>query len=129
LVLDALALLFAVLIYPIANSLHWLLPSLSPEVFRTAIVICLAMLSGFADPFIIVSAQTILQERVPNQEQGRVFGLQNTVQNMFAFLPVFIIGALDGILAVPVIISVLGALIAVMAFLGIYFFKTKNSAG
>ncbi|MFA6588312.1 MAG: MFS transporter [Patescibacteria group bacterium] len=120
--LDALALLLAIAIVPLAHWLPDLIPAFSPNGVRLALVILLAGASGFADPFILVSAQTVLQDRTPNHEQGRVFGLQNTVQNLFAFVPVIGIGALSGIIAVPAVITSLGAIVGITAIAGAVFF-------
>jgi len=127
--LDALALMLAVAIVPLTRWLPDLVPFFSPEGVRLALVILLAGASGFADPFILVSAQTVLQERTPNEEQGRVFGLQNTVQNLFAFIPVVAIGVLSGVVAVPVVIAGLGVIVGITAITGaIYFHRHQLAA-
>ncbi|MEK7570256.1 MAG: MFS transporter [Patescibacteria group bacterium] len=120
--LDALALMFAVAIVPLTHWLSGTVPGFTPDGVRLVLVMLLAGASGFADPFILVSAQTALQERTPNEEQGRVFGLQNTVQNLFAFLPVVAIGALSGIVPVPAVIAGLGAIIGLTAIAGAVFY-------
>ncbi len=124
--LDALALLLAVIIVPLTRLLPDMIPGFTPDGVRLTLVVLLATLSGFADPFILVSAQTIFQERTPNAEQGRVFGLQNTVQNLFAFVPVIAIGALSGVVAVPVVISALGGIIALTAIAGAVFYSRRS---
>ncbi len=127
--LDALALMLAVAIVPLTRWLPDLVPFFSPEGVRLALVILLAGASGFADPFILVSAQTVLQERTPNEEQGRVFGLQNTVQNLFAFVPVVAIGALSGVVAVPVVIAGLGVIVGITAIAGaVYYHRHQLTA-
>jgi hypothetical protein len=124
--LDALALLLAVIIVPLTRFLPELIPGFTPEGVRLFLVVLLAATSGFADPFILVSAQTIFQERTPNAEQGRVFGLQNTVQNLFAFVPVIAIGALSGVVAVPVVISALGGIVCITAVVGAVFYHRRQ---
>jgi hypothetical protein len=127
--LDALALMLAVAIVPLTRWLPDVIPFFSPDGVRLALVILLAGASGFADPFILVSAQTVLQERTPNEEQGRVFGLQNTVQNLFAFIPVVAIGVLSGVVAVPVVIAGLGVIVGITAITGaIYFHRHQLAA-
>ncbi|MDP2789584.1 MAG: MFS transporter [bacterium] len=120
--LDALALMLAVAIVPLTRWLPDVIPFFTPDGVRLALVILLASASGFADPFILVSAQTVLQERTPNEEQGRVFGLQNTVQNLFAFIPVVAIGALSGIVAVPAVITGLGVIVGLTAIAGAVYY-------
>lgn len=126
--LDAFALMLAVAIVPLTRWLPELIPALTPDGVRLSLVILLAAASGFADPFILVSAQTVLQERTPNEDQGRVFGLQNTVQNLFAFVPVVAIGALSGIVAVPALISGLGLIVAVTAAGGALYYHRHQLA-
>ncbi len=127
--LDALALMLAVAIVPLTRWLPDLIPVFTPDGVRLALVILLALASGFADPFILVSAQTVLQERTPNEEQGRVFGLQNTVQNLFAFVPVVAIGALSGVVPVPAVITGLGVIVAITAVAGaVYYHRHQLTA-
>lgn len=90
--LDGLALLLIAFIEPIvgAGPAFGLTAALALKLF----IVTMAVLSGFADPFIIVSAQTAIHELVPNEDRGRVFGSLYTIINAMALVPVLVIGAL-----------------------------------
>ena len=51
-----------------------------------------AFVFGGAYSFITVPAMTLLQEELPDDIRGRVFGLLNTLVPIFSFLPLIIVG-------------------------------------
>jgi sugar phosphate permease len=89
-------------------------------------VVILAFLSGFADPFIIIPAQTALHELTPEEERGRVFGALYTVINILGIVPVLIIGAIAEYVSMNSIIMVLGGIILVAAFQGMRFYRNHK---
>jgi MFS family permease len=96
---------------------------ISPEAFAPIIVSILAFMSGFADPFIIVSAQTALQERTEATDRGRVFGGLFTFMNLAGLAPILIIGAITDIVNLNVVVLILGLIILVAAIRGIFFYR------
>lgn len=63
-----------------------------------SIVILLALLAGIAYAFVAIPAQTSLQEELPEDVRGRVFGVLNMLVSTASFLPIIIVGPLsDGI--------------------------------
>ncbi|MFH0852787.1 MAG: MFS transporter [bacterium] len=89
-------------------------------------VVVLAFLSGFADPFIIIPAQTALHEMTPEEDRGRVFGALYTVINFLGIIPVLIIGAIAEYVSMNSIILVLGGIILVAAFQGMHFYRSHK---
>ena len=57
-----------------------------------AIVIAVAFLAGIAYSFVAVPAQTQLQEELPADVRGRVFGVLNMLVSIASFLPIIIVG-------------------------------------
>jgi hypothetical protein len=78
--------------------------------FFIAIVSVTAFVFGVAYSFITVPAMTLLQEELPDEIRGRVFGVLNTLVSIFSFLPLIIVGPIAdvwGIAPVFVLASVL----------------------
>jgi MFS-type transporter involved in bile tolerance (Atg22 family) len=56
------------------------------------IVVMLALASGIGYAFTAVPAQTQLQEELPEEIRGRVFGVLNMLVNIASFLPIILVG-------------------------------------
>ena len=96
---------------------------ISQESFAPIIVSILAFMSGFADPFIIVSVQTALQERTHPNDRGRVFGGLYTFMNIAGLFPILIIGAITNLVNLNVVILILGLIVLAAAVRGIFFYR------
>jgi MFS family permease len=82
----------------------------SGAVSLLAVVIAVAFAAGVCYAFVAVPAQTSLQEELPSDVRGRVFGVLNMLVSLASFVPIIIVGPLaDGIGSSTVI--VLSALI------------------
>lgn len=117
---------FALLCVPFLKSTAgWLdvHTALSAIFALNGLVIAFAFLSGFADPFIIISAQTALQERTPNEKRGRLFGNQILIMNALSILPVLGIGLLATVVRLEVVIFSLGLLVLFMTFAGMFVYR------
>ena len=57
-----------------------------------AIVIAVAFAAGIAYAFVAVPAQTQLQEELPAEVRGRVFGVLNMLVSIASFLPIIVVG-------------------------------------
>lgn len=93
------------------------------DVVLRSVIVALAFLSGFADPFIIIPAQTALHELTPDEERGRVFGALYTVINFLGVIPVLLIGAIAESVSMNTIILALGSIILIAALDGIRFYR------
>jgi MFS family permease len=63
-----------------------------------SIVIFIALLAGVAYAFVAIPSQTQLQEELPEDVRGRVFGVLNMLVSTASFLPIIIVGPLsDGV--------------------------------
>jgi MFS family permease len=60
--------------------------------FFIGIVSVTAFVFGIAYSFITVPAMTLLQEELPEDIRGRVFGVLNSLVSIFSFLPLVIVG-------------------------------------
>ena len=65
--------------------------------FFIGITVVTAFVFGVAYSFITVPAMTMLQEELPEDIRGRVFGVLNTLVSIFSFLPLIIVGPIADI--------------------------------
>lgn len=56
------------------------------------IVVFIALLAGIAYAFVAIPSQTQLQEDIPEEGRGRVFGVLNMLVSVSSFLPIIIVG-------------------------------------
>ncbi len=78
-----------------------------------AIVVFLAFLAGGAYAFVAIPAQTQLQEELPEEVRGRVFGVLNMLVSISSFLPIVIVGPVADLVGTPAVL--LGAALLVGA--------------
>ncbi|TAK34264.1 MAG: MFS transporter [Chloroflexota bacterium] len=107
-------------------SLLGLPTSLLDAVSLVSIVIVFAFLSGIAYAFVIVSSQTILQERAPASMRGKVFAIQQTFGNLVSVLPLISLGALADIIGITRVFSVMAGILFLAALIGLR--ETRKTA-
>jgi MFS family permease len=95
------------------------LTSLSGVTSLLAIVIFVAALAGIAYAFVAIPAQTQLQEDLPEDVRGRVFGVLNMLVSTASFLPIIIVGPIADLVGTTIVIYVVAALIVLSGVLSI----------
>jgi len=70
-----------------------------------SIVIAVAFALGVAYAFVAVPAQTQLQEELPENVRGRVFGVLNMLVSIASFLPIIIVGPIADVVGTPVVVQ------------------------
>jgi MFS family permease len=75
-----------------------------PLVSLLAIVVLIALVVGVAYAFVAVPAQTQLQEELPEDVRGRVFGVLNMLVSIASFLPIVIVGPVADFIGTPAVI-------------------------
>jgi MFS family permease len=115
---------------PIQNTLP---AALSPLLSLIALVVVIAIGAGVEYAFVAIPAQTALQEDLPVEVRGRIFGILNTLLSVASFLPVLVapVGAdLLNLLfpgaGIPVVMGILGL---VTFGLGIASWRRNAAAG
>ena len=78
-----------------------------------AIVVFIALLAGIAYAFVAIPSQTQLQEDLPEDVRGRVFGVLNMLVSTASFLPIIIVGGVAQIVGTTVVLYVVGIAITV----------------
>ncbi len=77
-----------------------------------AVVVAIAFLAGVAYAFVAIPAQTQLQEDLPVDVRGRVFGVLNMVISVASFVPIIVVGWIsDNLLPTPAIILIVASIV------------------
>jgi MFS family permease len=77
------------------------------------VVICglFAMLLGFSNAFILIPAQTMLQERSTEENRARVYATFFTISNTVSFVPIFFAAAAADLFGVVQVLAVVAVII------------------
>ncbi len=103
------------------------LPDLSGVTSLLSIVVAVAFFAGIAYAAVAIPSQTQLQEDLPDDVRGRVYGVLNMVVSVSSFLPILIVGPMADLLAkvypnegTTIILVVVAILIVASGILSIY---------
>lgn len=99
----------------IVQTLNTLLPGIL-DITPLHIVALLAFILGFANAFVFVPANTILQENTTDEIRGKVYGVLNTIVGIFSLLPILIAGGLSDLIGVSYVIVGLGVFLLLFGF-------------
>jgi hypothetical protein len=108
-------------------------PSIAPLTSLIAIVVVIAVFAGLEYAFVAIPSQTALQEELPADVRGRIFGILNTLLSVGAFLPVILAPAAADVInifvpgaGIPIAMAILGAL---TLWAGIASWRRNSKAG
>ncbi len=90
-------------VLPTSTALHLgdiLLPEKTPLI---TLVMMLAFVLGLSYAFVNISAQTLVQERVPFDLRGRIFAAQFALANAAAIVPLLFLGGLADLIGINVV--------------------------
>jgi MFS family permease len=73
------------------------------------IVVALAFFAGIAYGFVAIPSQTQLQEDLPEDVRGRVFGVLNMLVSTTSFLPIILVGPISDLVGTTAVILVVAA--------------------
>lgn len=76
-----------------------------------AVVIVLAFLAGIAYGIVAISSQTQLQEDLPEEVRGRVFGVLNMLVSVGSFLPIILVGPISDLFGTTRVLLIVAAAI------------------
>jgi len=68
-----------------------------------SIVVLVAVAAGIAYAFVAIPSQTQLQEVIPADIRGRVFGVLNTLVSIASFLPIILVGPLADLIGTAMV--------------------------
>ncbi|HEX2142274.1 MAG TPA: MFS transporter [Candidatus Limnocylindria bacterium] len=122
--------LLAPAVAPIEDTLP---AALSPVISLIALVVVIAVTAGVEYAFVAIPSQTALQEELPMEVRGRIFGILNTLLSVASFLPVLVAPAAADLLniilpgaGIPIVMAALGL---VTLWAGIGSWRHNSRAG
>lgn len=92
-----------------------------------SVVIVLAFLAGIAYACVAIPAQTQLQEDLPEEVRGRVFGVLNMLISTASFLPIIIVGQIADLLSTTAVVFVVALAISASGILSAVGRRTPGS--
>ncbi len=106
----------SLLLHPAVVPIEATLPEvLAPIISVIAVVVVTAVIAGVEYTFVAIPAQTALQEELPHEVRGRIFGILNTLLSIAAFFPVVAAPLTADVLdiffpgaGIPIVLGVLG---------------------
>ncbi len=96
------------------------LPDLSLLTSLLSIVVGVAFFAGIAYACVAIPAQTQLQEDLPDDVRGRVFGVLNMLVSVASFLPILIVGPLGDLIGTTAVLVSVAVLIGASGVASIY---------
>jgi MFS family permease len=87
------------------------LASLADLTSLLAIVVLIALLAGIAYGFVAIPSQTQLQEEIPEDARGRIFGVLNMLVSVSSFLPILIVGPLSDLVGTTAVLLAIAVVI------------------
>jgi MFS family permease len=84
--------------------------------------------AGVSYAFVAVPSQTALQEELPSDVRGRVFGVLNTLVSVASFLPIIIVGPVADIVGPSAVIVISSVGIATLGIVSFVFARTTHPA-
>jgi MFS family permease len=85
-----------------------------------SIVVALAFFAGVAYAAVAIPAQTQLQEDLPEDVRGRVFGVLNMLVSVASFLPILVVGPIADLLGTTIVLVFVAILIIASGLASIY---------
>ena len=95
------------------------LVSLADFTSLLAIVVFIAMLAGIAYAFVAIPSQTQLQEDIPEDVRGRVFGVLNMLVSVASFAPIIVVGPVSDVVGTTNVLFVVAIAITLSGLLSI----------
>ncbi len=84
------------------------------------VVIAIGFLAGIAYAFLFVTSQTQLQEELPEEVRGRVFGVLNMLISVASFLPILIVGPISDLVGTTFVITAIGILVVCFGIASVF---------
>ena len=91
--------------------------------------VLVAFTAGVSYAFVAVPAQTALQEELPEDVRGRVFGVLNTLVSLASFLPIIIVGPVADVIGPTSVIMMSAAVVFVTAISSIFLSPEMDATG
>ncbi len=97
-----------------------------PIVSLLTVVVVVAFTAGVSYALVAVPAQTQLQEELPSEVRGRVFGVLNMLVSLASLGPIVVVGPLADVVGTPAVLAASAALVIVTGAVSVL--KARPSA-
>ncbi len=84
-----------------------------------SIVVLIALLAGMAYACVAIPSQTQLQEDLPEDVRGRVFGILNMLVSVASFAPILIVGPVSDLVGTVTVLIAVGCIVTLCGLLSI----------
>ena len=84
-----------------------------------SIVVLIALLAGMAYACVAIPSQTQLQEDLPEDVRGRVFGILNMLVSVASFAPILIVGPVSDLVGTVSVLIAVGCIVTLCGVLSI----------
>jgi MFS-type transporter involved in bile tolerance (Atg22 family) len=85
-----------------------------------SVVMAVAFAAGVSYAFVAVPSQTQLQEELPSEVRGRVFGVLNMLVSLASFVPIIIVGPVADLIGTPAVIIVSAIIVGLTGVASIF---------
>ncbi len=92
---------------------------LSGLVSLLSVVVGIGFLAGVCYALVAIPAQTGLQEELPEEVRGRVFGVLNMLVSVASFVPIIIVGPISDAVGTTVVIVAVGILVTLAGLISV----------
>lgn len=86
-----------------------------------SVVVGIAFLAGVAYAVVAIPSQTQLQEELPEDVRGRVFGVLNMLVSVASFVPIIVVGPISDLVGTPAVIVTVGVLVLLSGIASVAF--------
>jgi len=97
-------------------------------VLKIPVINILLFTIGFGAVFVIIPAQTLLQENTKDHLRGRVFGFLSVMINLSTFMPILIIGIVADIINMQNVMILISATVLLIGFISLFYAYKKAKA-
>lgn len=100
-----------------------------PVISLLTVVVAVAFATGVAYAFVAVPAQTQLQEELPVEVRGRVFGVLNMLVSVASFLPIIIVGPVADLVGTPAVMIASALFVGLTGLISILKARPARASG
>jgi MFS family permease len=93
------------------------------------VCVIVAFTAGISYAYVAVPAQTALQEELPEDVRGRVFGVLNTLVSLASFLPIILVGPLADVTGPTLVIMACAAVVGGTALASWFMAPDMDASG
>jgi MFS family permease len=84
-----------------------------------AVVVVIAFFAGIAYGFVAIPSQTQLQEDLPEDVRGRVFGVLGMLVSVASFLPIIIVGPISDTIGTTAVIFIMAITVTIIGIISV----------